>query len=158
MPAISTNTSKVTDSSKQNHVSYVERYISGYGGGGTDENGNPIPSYPIYDNATWYSDAKITNSTVQSSGNVYANNKAVSTQGNQTQENWQADPAPYPHNGGTIISISPGTSGSGSGTVGSGSGNIFINGKKVASVGTSVTTHLGTSTTIENGESNIIIV
>ncbi|WP_133120491.1 hypothetical protein [Paenibacillus sp. GM1FR] len=74
--------------------------------------------------------------------------------GDQTNENWTADPSPSPKLGGTIISISPGTSGSGQGRITTGNGaRVTLNGKLIAIEGSTVQTHLGTSTTVSEGDS-----
>ncbi len=153
MPAIATNTSQVNDSTKSGYISYTETY---YIDNSPDSEGNYVPpSGPFYYNGT--TSAKITGSTVSSSGNVYANSKPVATNGDSTRESWQADPEPQPTHGGSITSVSPGRSGSGQGSITSGSSGVYINGKKVAYVGSNVNTHIGSTTTIKSGESNIIV-
>lgn len=157
MAGIALNNYELQESTKSNHVTYTERYQSGTGGGGTDSEGNSLPTYPIYSEATWYSNAKITGKVIASNSNVYINGVRAVVQGDQTQESWVADPPPYAHNGGTIISISPGTSGSGQGTVGNGDGIAYSSSKKLASKGTTVTTHLGTQTTIKEGSTTTFV-
>jgi uncharacterized Zn-binding protein involved in type VI secretion len=156
MPKAATQQSTINDSTKPNHVSYTERYQSGTGGGGTDSHGNPIPTYPIYSDASWNSDAKITG-TLNSSSNVLINGSPAVKVGDTTQEQWTADPEPYAHYGGWITSINPGTSGNGSGSVTVGSSNVFVNGKALAFDGSTVTTHLGNTTTINGGSGNVIV-
>ncbi|MNB98290.1 PAAR motif protein [compost metagenome] len=146
MPKAAYNGVSLTESTKIGYVSYVERYRSG-----TDSDGNPQ-----YRNASYQTDAKITGN-VNASSNVYINGSPAVTVGDSTTEQWTADPAPYAHNGGTITSISPGTSGSGSGTVTIGSSNVFVNGKPLAYEGSTVTTHLGNTTTIAEGSNNVFV-
>ncbi|OMD78246.1 hypothetical protein [Paenibacillus odorifer] len=156
MPKAANSNSTIQDSTKSSHVTYTERYQSGTGGGGTDIHGNPIPTYPIYSTATHHTDAKITG-TVSSSSNVLINGSPAIKVGDTTQEQWTADPEPYPHYGGNITSVSPATSGSGSGSVTVGSSNIFVNGKALVFEGSTVTTHLGNTTTIDGGSDNVIV-
>lgn len=156
MPGVALNNATIQESSKSSYVSYTERYQYGTGGGGTDANGDPIPTYPLYTTANYNSDAKITGKAV-GSHNVFADGISVITVGDSTQEQWIANPAPYPHNGGSIISTSPGTSGSGSGSVTAGSPNVFVNGKALAYSGSGVSTHLGTNSSISSGSSNVIV-
>ena len=146
MTGVAYKGSTIQESNKIGHVSYVERYVTGY-----DEFGNPQ-----YNTATHSTGAKI-NGTVNSTSTVYVNGQPIASVSSPTQEQWVADPSPSPKLGGSIISISPGTSGSGTGSVSSGSSKVFVGGKAVASIGKNVTTHLGTSTTITSGSSNVFV-
>lgn len=150
MANVALNNSTMTQSEKSNHVTYTERYISGWGGGYPLPDGGYVPSYPIYSNATWYSNAK-TSGYIKAESQVLVNGIPVAKQSDSTQEAWVAIPIPSPHYGGTITSISPGTSGSGNGTVGNSRSHVRIDGMSVALIGTSVTTHLGNMATIETG-------
>lgn len=164
MAGVAYNGSTIAESIKSSYVSYTEQVWNPfkYYHPQTcyDEEGNPYDcSYYEggYDNYNWNTDARI-NGSIISSSNVYVNGKPVVTQSSQTDEDWVADPMPYPHNGGSIINISPGTSGSGTGTVSIGnSSNVYVNGKSVAQIGSEVTTHLGTTTTITSGSNNVFI-
>lgn len=146
MTGVAYKGSTIADSNKSGHVSYVERYISGY-----DSEGRPQ-----YDTANHATGAKITG-TVNSTSTVYVNGQPVASVSSPTQEQWVADPSPSPKLGGSIISISPGTSGSGSGQVSTGSSTVFVGGKAVSSIGKNVNTHLGTTTTITSGSSNVFV-
>ncbi|MEK4207162.1 hypothetical protein [Paenibacillus sp. FSL R10-2788] len=147
MPKAANRNSTINDSTKSSHVTYTERYQSG-----SNSNGNPT-----YSNTTWNSDAKVTSELNSSSSNVIINGSPAITIGDTTQEQWTADPEPYPHYEGWITSISPASSGSGSGSVTLGSSNVFINGKPLAFEGSTVTTHLGNTTTIDGGSDNVIV-
>ncbi|WP_433752327.1 hypothetical protein [Paenibacillus amylolyticus] len=85
------------------------------------------------------------------------NSVPVACVGDATTEQWIADPSPSPKNsGGSIISISPGTSGSGQGRITTGNGaRVTLNGKLIAVQGSTIQTHLGSDTTIEEGDRSI---
>lgn len=146
MAGIAYKGSTIQESNKSGHVSFVERYVSGY-----DNEGRPQ-----YSTTTHTTGAKITG-TVNSTSTVYVNGQPIASVSSPTQEQWVADPSPAPRLGGSIISISPGTSGSGSGQVSTGSSTVFIGGKAVSSIGKNVNTHLGTTTTITSGSSNVFV-
>lgn len=154
MAYIALNNAAVQDSTKSNHVSYVERYKSGERCTNRDQDGHCTNWEDVYSNATHNSNAKITGKVSSPSNKMFVNGVPVACMGDPTQEQWVADPTPYAHNGGSIISISPGTSGSGQGSITTGnSKKVYLNGKLVAVQGSTVTTHLGTSTTISEGNS-----
>lgn len=147
MPYVAKRGSNIRESTSYSYVSYTERVFRGY-----DEFGSAQ-----YDYNDYTTNAKVTG-TVNSSGNVYVNGVPIATNGSPTTERWVADPAPYSREGGTIINVSPGTSGSDSGTVNSGNQKrVYANGKLVAVVGSTVTTGLGTSTTVSDGSTNVYI-
>ncbi|PYY28385.1 hypothetical protein [Paenibacillus illinoisensis] len=150
------NGSTIQQSNKSGHVSYVERYQSGSTCSSWDINGNCTGYSPVYSTATHSTGARITGA-VQPTSTVYVNGQPLGFVSSPTQEQWVADPPPSPQMGGTIISISPGTSGNGVGQVSSGSSGVFVGGKAIASIGGTVTTHLGTSTTITSGSSNVFV-
>lgn len=156
MPEVATTGSPIKQSTKSNHVSYTERYQSGSHCVDWDDEGRCNSREPDYSTANYNSNAKITG-TINGSHNVFVNGKSVVTVGDPTQEQWVADPSPYPNNEGSIISTSPGTSGSGQGSVTVGSPNVFVNGKALAYNGSSVSTHLGTTSSISSGSSNVIV-
>lgn len=149
MAGVAHQTSTIAQSSKSNHVNYTERYIIGF---------DPVSGFPYYGTATWYSAARINGSVGASSPNVFVNGQPLAHVDSPTPETWVADPTPYPHYGGSIISISPGSSGSGNGRISMGNNkNVFVNGKSVAVIGSQVTTHLSTTTTVSSGSSNVTI-
>ncbi|MCM3271150.1 hypothetical protein [Paenibacillus elgii] len=139
----------LAQSKKSSHVNYTERYVYGY-----DQWGRPL-----YTTDSYNSDAKIDGTVkASSSTHVKVNGVSVLVQSDQTTETWVADPDPYPHRGGTIISVSPGRSGSGSGTVQNSNCHVFINGQPIALNGTAVTTSLGNSTTINQGSDFVFVI
>lgn len=154
MAYIALNNAAIQQSTKSNHVTYTERYQSGERCAARDEDGNCLRWEPVYSNATHNSNAKITGKVSSPNNKMFVNSVPVACIGDPTQEQWIADPTPYSHYGGSITSISPGTSGSGKGTIATGnSKKVYLNGKLVAVQGSTVTTHLGTSTTISEGNS-----
>ncbi|WP_339194074.1 hypothetical protein MKY95_19705 [Paenibacillus sp. FSL P4-0176] len=146
MTGVAYKGSTLQESNKSGHVSYVERYIAGY-----DSEGNPQ-----YSTTTHTTGAKVTG-TVNSTSTVYVNGQPIASVSSPTQEQWVADPSPSPKLGGSIISISPGTSGSGSGQVSTGSSTVFVGGKAASSISKNVTTHLITTTPITSGSSNVFV-
>ncbi|MGV2886796.1 hypothetical protein [Paenibacillus taichungensis] len=149
MAGVAYNGSSVAQSTKGGHVTYnIERY-----------------SPPTEDQSGyWYgagsgsTNAQISSSGVSSSSTVYVNSKAVTTVGDRDSETWVASPSVPSSSGSTrYVDISPGTSGSGQGTVSTGSSTVFVSGKAVASIGSTITTHLGTTTTITSGSSNVFV-
>ncbi|MDK8179410.1 PAAR domain-containing protein [Paenibacillus sp. UMB4589-SE434] len=141
---------------KINYVRYIEKYIKGHTASVTLPDGTVIPGIPILAEQDHYSNAKI-NGNVVSSAKLKVQNISVCTVDNLTQEEWQADPTPYPHLSGSIISISPSSNGSGQGRVTSGSPKVFFQGKAVAKIGSRVNTHLNQETTIATGSSKMFI-
>ncbi|WP_146259707.1 hypothetical protein [Paenibacillus silvae] len=156
MTGVAYKGSTIADSNKSGHVSYVERYQTGTTCVDWDEDGNCIRREPVYSTTTHTTGAKITG-TVNPTSTVYVNGQPIASVSSPTQEQWVADPPPSPQLGGTIISISPGTSGSGSGQVSTGSSTVFVGGKAVSSIGKNVATHLETSTTITSGSNNVFV-
>lgn len=156
MTGVARKGSTIQESTKSGHVSYVERYQSGSTCSSWDEDGNCTGYSPTYSTTTHSTNAKITG-IVNSSSTVYINGQPIASVTSPTQEQWIADPSPSPQLGGTIISISPGTSGSGVGQVSTGSSTVFTGGKAVSSISKNVTTHLGTPTTITSGASNVFV-
>ncbi|MCP1185112.1 hypothetical protein [Paenibacillus sp. 1781tsa1] len=156
MTGVAIKGSTIQESNKSGHVSYVERYPSGSECSSWDQFGNCTGYDTVYDTTTHTTGAKITG-TVNSSSTVYINGQPIASISSPTQEQWVADPSPSPKLGGSIISISPGTSGSGSGQVSTGSSTVFTEGKAVSSISKNVTTHLGTTTTITSGTSNVFV-
>ena len=156
MAGVAYKGSTIQDTNKSGHVSFVERYQTGTECADWDEDGNCIRRVPTYGTTTHTTGAKISG-TVNSTSTVYVNSQPIAAITSPTQEQWVADPSPSPQYGGSIISISPGTSGSGTGQVSTGSSGVFVGGKAVASIGKSVTTHLGTTTTLTSGSSNVFV-
>lgn len=165
MPGVAFNTSKIVESVKNNHVTYdiyVYQQVGGGYCGAYDEDGNCIYWVPpVYDwvySGSSSTHAKI-NGEVVTSSNVYVNGKPIAKVGDQTNEFWIADPSVPPDTSTTQYrNIRPGTSGSGYGqiTIGN-SSNVYVGGQSVAVIGSQVTTHLGNTTTIQDGSGNVFI-
>ncbi len=119
---------------------------------GRDEDG-----FPLYSTTTHTTGAKVIGAIASNSNKFTVNSVPVACVGDATTEQWIADPSPSPKNsGGSIISISPGTSGSGQGRITTGNGaRVTLNGKLIAVQGSTIQTHLGSDTTIEEGDRSI---
>lgn len=161
MAGVAYNGSSVAQSTKGGHVTYsIERYVERYCIGWDTETGNCNDWGGGYwtGAGSGSTNAQITSSGVSSSSTVYANNSAIAVVGDKSNESWIASPSVPSSNSSTrYVNISPGTSGSGQGTVSVGSSTVFVGGKAVASIGSTVTTHLGTSTSITSGSSNVFV-
>ncbi|MFB4327358.1 PAAR domain-containing protein [Paenibacillus sp. CR_12] len=98
------------------------------------------------------------NGVVSTSSNVYVNGRSAATVGDTVPDSWVASP-PVPSNTATseYRNVKPETSGNGTGRVTVGSSNVFVNGKPLAHAGSSVTTGLGTTTSISSGSSNVFV-
>jgi hypothetical protein len=122
-----------------------------------DEEGNPIGEDCYWVGGWRYfndtADAIVNGSVIASSNGVYVNGSSVVTTSSNTSENWVSTPLKS-----EVVSVSPGTSGSGVGTVTFGnSSKVFANGSLVATNGSMVTTHLGTISQIIGGSTNVFI-
>lgn len=163
MPGVAVNGSTIAESIKPDHVSYDVYEWRQIGGGycreydpETGECIDYVP--PIYDwvySRTETRGARITG-TVVASSKMKIGGVSVATVGDRTNETWEAYP-PVPDDTPTtkIRNIRPGRSGSGQGTITSGSSKMKLDGKAVALIGSEVTTHLGTTTTINSGNTKI---
>ncbi len=151
MTGVAINGSKIVESVASNYVSYTERYQSGTRCTRRDPETNRCTrEEPVYSTDDGSTDAVI-NGVVVSNHAVKINGVSLVVVGDITEETWKADPPPSPSHGGSIISVSPGTSGSGQGKVISGATNLNLNDQKIALIGSQVETCLGTVTTIEDG-------
>lgn len=93
------------------------------------------------------------NGTIErSSGTVYSGGKLVCVKDNSTKEDDTHDSISYPYR-----YVSGKHTGSTSGRVSAGSATVFIGGVAVARKGDSVTTHAGTSTTIQEGSTTVFV-
>lgn len=98
----------------------------------------------------------ILNGYVNASSNVYVNGNPIATTASTTSETWIN--SGIDTDGGELVSITPGYSGSGNGNVVFGnSRNVYANGSLVATEGSTVQTHIGTTTQISSGSSNVFI-
>lgn len=157
MARVATNTSKTNDSVAVGHVKYqvwnpninwVPSYCNGW-----DENGN-CNSWGGGYYAGGYQN-RTANSTVKGVirsvyNGVFVNNKNVTTRGDDVIE---TDETNLPSN---AVNIQQDDGGTGRVTAGN-NNNVYVNGKSVAVVGSSVRTHANTNTTIRTGSNNVYI-
>lgn len=158
MAGIAIDGSEVEGASKSGHITYdIEEYVDEY-----------CTNWDEYGNCTnwgggyWESagsgstSARLSPGVVSSNSHVYVEGKPVATVGDKVEEEWIADPSIPSNDSSTrYVNIKPSVSGSGQGAVSSGSSKVSIKGKKVAMIGSSVTTHLGTTTKIATGSNKI---
>ncbi|WP_157793928.1 hypothetical protein [Paenibacillus donghaensis] len=155
---VAVNGSNITEAIKSGHVTYsienyVEEYCIAY-----DENGACID----YDGGYWQSGgsgstgAKITGTIVAQNSKLKVGGKNVAVIGDQTNEVWEADPPIPSSDSSTRYTATSSTSGSGQGTITGGNNkNAKLNGQLIAAVGSEVTTCLGSTTTIADGENSM---
>lgn len=164
MAGVAYNGSLIADSTKAGHVTY-DVYTwqqTGETCVATDpETGACTQWEPVFGWVYVRTDstgAKISG-TVSSISTVKVNGNSIAYVGSITNETWVADP-PVPSNTSTTEyrNILPGTSGSGNGSVTGGNlNNVNTGGQSVANIGSQVTTHLSTLTTIASGSSNVLV-
>lgn len=142
MAKVSLNGDSINNSTVRNHI-YYKKWEYQY----TDSYGNAI-----YDWNPYYADATVKGNVKSSVTNVKINGVSPIVKGDVTTEN---DTYDLP-SGGVYVSGSH-TNASGSVNTGNQS-NVYVNGKSLAIIGSNVTTHAGTSTTISSvGSSNVYI-
>lgn len=162
MAAIALNGHRTAQSIKSGHVTYdIERYED-YWCADRDPDTKKCKD-PRGD--TWYSDGSgSTNALIK--GNIRAsmtsicvNGTPICIAGDSVDENWTASP-PVPSNTSRTryVDIRPGTSDSGRGYIAAGnSSNVYAHGKLIAVQGSTVTTHLNNTTTIQEGNQSVHI-
>ena len=152
MTKVALNGSKIVQSTRINYVSYTQQVWNPwkYPPSIDPETGLPIGDYTGgWDYFSRNADA-IIDGTVSSSSHVRINSVSITVNGDSTNETWV--------NAGLTaiaINITPAENGSGSGKVENSSSHVKINGVSIALIGTSVTTHLSTSTTIADGATHV---
>ncbi|MEQ7049503.1 hypothetical protein ABN764_02435 [Paenibacillaceae sp. P-4] len=148
MAAIALNGHRTVQSIKSGHVTYdIERYTVG-----------TFNSRWEYDGSE-STDALIKGNIQSSLTSICANGTPICVAGDSVDENWTASP-PVPSNTSRTryYNIRPGTSDSGRGYIAAGNNsNVYANGKLIAVQGSTVTTHLNTSTTIQEGNQSVHI-
>lgn len=160
MPGVALDGSNMEESTYSNYISYdVYDYVRT-----SCANRDPETGACLRWNYGWryqYSDNTnaLIDGVVNSSSNVYVNGKPIVFNGCSTSESWVANPSvPSNTSSREYRNVSPGHSGSGSGEVtGGNSSNVYVNGNLVAVIGSQVTTHLGNTTTIQNGSSSVFV-
>jgi len=158
MAGVALNNSTFNQSVAAGHVTY-ERWE--FTGSYTptypiDYDGDGIPDGwgggdPIYDWIPHATDARINGVCIASPSNVYVNGFNPVLQGDATNEIDSYDPP-----SGTVRNIVAHSGANGSVSAGN-NRNVYISGKLVAVNGSNVTTHAGTTTTVNQGSSNVFI-
>ena len=155
MAQVALNGTAINQSIRNNYVSYQYRVYDSCRYIDYDEEGYPycIPGYWYY---TGYSNA-IINGVVNCNNKVYVNGISVAKAGDTVNETWVNSGLQSEYVSG---SASPGLNGSGNGTIGSNANNkkVYINGALVAVKGSSVTTHLSTTTTLNAPVANKVFI
>ncbi|MCY9517211.1 hypothetical protein [Paenibacillus apiarius] len=147
MAAIALHGHRTDQSTKSGHVTYdIYRY-------------EDDPRDGWYYSSSGSTGALITGTISSSSGSVVVNGTSICTVGDAVNETWVASPPVPSHSSYTEYrNVIPGTSGSGQGKItGGNTGNVYMNGKLIAVQGSAVTTHLGTTTKINGGNSTVMI-
>lgn len=155
MAGVAYNGSLIADSTKAGHVTYD---VYTWQCVATDPETGACTAYDWVYTGSGSTGAKISG-TVSSISTVKVNGNSIAHVGSITNETWVADP-PVPSNTSTTEyrNIFPGTSGSGNGSVTGGNlNNVNTGGQSVANIGSQVTTHLSTLTTIASGSSNVLV-
>jgi uncharacterized Zn-binding protein involved in type VI secretion len=162
MAGVAINGSQIVESIKPNHVTYsIETWqIVGSHCVGWDENGicnSWAYDYDWVPSGSGSTGAKITGYVSVPSSKLKVGGSNVAKVGDITVETWVADP-PIPASTSTTryTPTSP-TSGSGQGRITSGSSKARLEGQPIALIGSQVTTCLGTTTTIANGNTKLNI-
>ena len=148
MAKIALNNATIANVTASNHIQYRRYEQVGTGGGGVDSEGNSIPTYPIYGYVYYSASATVKGNAVATVTNVKIEGKSPIVQGDKTTESDS-----YSISGEYVSGAH--TNAQGSVTSGN-SSNVFINGKRVAISGSSVSTHSGNSSTINGGVSSTV--
>ena len=155
MAQVALNGTAINQSIRNSYVSYQYRVYDSCRDIDYDEYGYPycVPGYWYY---TGYSNA-IINGVVNCNNKVYVNGISVAKAGDTVNETWVNSGLQSEYVSG---SASPGLNGSGNGTIGSNANNkkVYINGALVAVKGSSVTTHLSTTTTLNAPVANNVFI
>ncbi|MNW50325.1 hypothetical protein D3C74_277760 [compost metagenome] len=157
MPGVAINGSEIYESVKSGHVTYsIEHYekVGEHCAERDTDTGSCIDWDDDYD---WVSagsgstGARITGFISLSNSKIKISGVGVATVGDRTIERWEASPSiPSSDSSYRYTATSP-TSGTGQGTITLGSTKGKLGGKSIALIGSTVTTCLGTTTTIKTG-------
>lgn len=159
MAGVAWHNSNITDSIKSNHVHYsIENYepTGSYCSGGYDENDECLewsPSYGWVNGGSGSTSAKITGQVFTTYSKLKVSEVSVAVVGDSTVESWTVSPPIPEDTDDTRYTATSPISGSGQGEITSGSSKLFLGGKAVALVGSTVETCLNTITTINSGTS-----
>lgn len=139
MANIALDGTNITESTASGHISTEYYDVVGYTGGGVDANGVPYPPSPVYG---WVAgspiSATITGTATATNRKVLIEGVIPLTVGDKTVESDS-----YTTGANERYAGGQHTSANGSVTTGN-SRNVYINGKLIATVGSSVTTHAST--------------
>lgn len=150
MAKIALNNATISNSTAPSHITYKRYVRTGTGGGGVDSEGNAIPTYPIYSWVNYTTSATVSGNAVATVSNVKIEGKAPVVLGDRTTEK---DTYSLPGDGVYVSGAHTGAQGS---VTSGNNSNVFINGKRVAISGSSVSTHSGNSSTINGGVSSTV--
>lgn len=155
MAGVTYNGSTIAESTKTGHVTYD---IYTWQCIATDPATGGCTAYGWVYSGSGSTGAKI-NGSVSSASTVYVNGQPIAYVGSATNETWVANP-PVPSNTSTTEyrNILPSTSGGGNGSVTGGNlNNVYVGGLSIALIGSAITTHLASSTTINSGSNSVFI-
>ncbi|MBW7474078.1 hypothetical protein K0T92_04935 [Paenibacillus oenotherae] len=154
MAGVAIEGSSITDTIKANHVRYtIENWVDYYGG--DPDADPPIPPRAAHWGASTTSStgAKITGEVATTTAKLKIAGDYIALVGDSTNEQWIDYPeVPSSTSDTRYTAITP-TSGSSNGEITSGSSKVFLGGKAVALVGSTVNTCLDTTATISSGNS-----
>jgi len=158
MPGVAINGSQINESTKSGHVTYsIENWVPRYCASYDPDTGACTRYEGGYweDAGTGSTGAKITGTVAVSSSKMKVAGVNVATVGDSTNETWVADPPIPSSNSSTRYTATSPTSGSGRGSITKGSTKATLSGKAIALIGSTVTTCLGTTTTIKSGNEKL---
>lgn len=158
MPGVAVNGSEINESIKSGHVTYKienyeiveDGYYEWYDEDGVGHGWVPPRRDWVYA-GTGSTGAKITGTVSVPSSKMKISGKNVATSGAITIEKWEASPPIPSSNSSVRYTATSQTSGTGQGEIKSGSSKGKLEGKPIALIGSTVTTCLGTTTTIKTG-------
>lgn len=158
MPGVAINGSQLNESIKSGHVTYsIENWVPRYCASYDPDTGACIRYEGGFweDAGTGSTGAKITGTVTVSASKMKVAGVLVATVGDATNETWVAYPPIPSSNSSTRYTATSATSGSGRGSISRGSTKGKLQGKAIALVGSTVTTCLGTTTTIKSGNEKL---
>lgn len=138
MPKVALNDATIADTTASGHISYERYEPIGY-----DSEGNPYYGWV----GGYTTSATVKGKCIASSSRVFINGKNPILQGDRTSEDDQYSIPSGRYAGGAH------TNATGSVTAGN-TKNVFVGGKLIATEGSRVNTHAGSSTTVNGGVSS----
>lgn len=153
MAKIALNGATISQSTASGHINYNNYEVVGTGGGGTDSQGNSIPTYPIYGWVARTTSANINGTVDADVTNVFIQGKNPIVNGDNTIEtDSYSIPSSGVYTGGAHTNSTNGKVTSGN------TKNVFVNGKSVSVEGSTISTHAGNSSSIINGFSSTVFI